>query len=92
MCKKKKDFVNIAECQKSAKFANTKSQKPGLQSGADIHPDDKKLKKKQEDFVNTAEHQKSEKLANAKSHKPGLQSGADIHQDETKLAKKTKTL
>lgn len=30
---------------KSAKFANTKSQKPGLQSGADIHPDDKKLAK-----------------------------------------------
>jgi hypothetical protein len=45
MCKKKKDFVNIAECQKSAKFANTKSQKPGFQSGADIHPDDKKLAK-----------------------------------------------
>jgi hypothetical protein len=45
MCKKKKDFVKFAECQKSAKFANTKSQKPGLQSGADIHPDDKILAK-----------------------------------------------
>jgi hypothetical protein len=46
MCKKKQDFVNIAECQKSAKFANTKSHKPGLQSGADIHQDETKLAKK----------------------------------------------